>query len=301
MEEQIELIVEETGGRLDRYIASHTELSRGYVQKLIREGMVLVGGRTARPKRSITVNERIHISIPEPEETELAAENISLNIVFEDADVLVVDKPAGLTVHPGAGKKTGTLVNAILAYCPDLSGIKGTVRPGIVHRLDKDTSGLVMVAKNDRSQASLSEQVKKREIEKGYLSLVSGELSPAEGAIEGPVGRHPGDRKKMAIVSGGREAVTHYKVVEHIGKYTFLEVRPETGRTHQIRVHFSSIGYPLVGDAVYGGDTRLIKRQFLHAHRLGFRLPGSGAYRVFTSNLPEELSQVLKDIAFNNV
>jgi len=187
--EIIELIVEEAGGRLDKYIAEHTEFSRAYIQKLIRDGNILVGGHTVRPKRGITKNEKIIITISPPEPIEVKPENIPLNIVYEDRDLLVIDKPAGLTVHPAAGNWSGTLVNAILAHCPDMAGIKGSVRPGIVHRLDKDTSGLIVAAKNDAAQLSLSGQIKKRKITKGYLALVSGHLTPREGAIEGPIGR----------------------------------------------------------------------------------------------------------------
>ena len=296
MAETIELIVEETGGRLDKYIAEHTDLSRSHIQKLIREGNVLIGGRTARPKRKITQNERITINVPPPESIDIKPENIPLKIAYEDADIIVIDKPAGLTVHPAAGNWSGTLVNALLAHCPDLTGIKGSLRPGIVHRLDKDTSGLIVAAKNDASHLSLAKQIKNREITKVYLALVNGHLSPREGAIEGPIGRHPKDRKKMAIVSTGREARTLYKVMEYIEDCTLLEVSTETGRTHQIRVHLSSIGYPVVGDTVYGGKSKLLKRQFLHACKLGFRLPGNDKYIEFESELPDDLKQALASI-----
>ncbi|MBT4511119.1 MAG: RluA family pseudouridine synthase [Chloroflexi bacterium] len=294
MEKTFELIVEETGGRLDKYIAEHTELSRAHIQKLIREEKVLVGGNTAMPKRGITINERITITVPPPEPIEIEPENIPLNIVYEDNDIIVIDKPAGLTVHPAVGNWTGTLVNAVLAHCPDLAGIKGSLRPGIVHRLDKDTSGLMVVAKNDTAQLSLSTQIKNREITKGYLAMVTGHLTPQEGAIEGPVGRHPKDRKKMAIVTTGRKARTVYKVQEYVVDCTLLEISPETGRTHQIRVHLSSIGYPVVGDVIYGGKSKLITRQFLHAYRLGFRLPSNGEYVEFESVLPDDLSRALE-------
>ena len=295
MSETIELIVEATSNRLDKYIAEHTDLSRSYIQKLIHEGNILVGGRTSRPKRGVTENEKITITIPPPEPIEVKPENIPLNIIYEDDDLLVIDKPAGLTVHPAAGNWSGTLVNAILAHCPNISGIKGSVRPGIVHRLDKDTSGLIVVAKNDAAHLSLSKQIKNRKITKRYLALVSGHLTPREGAIEGPIGRHPKDRKKMAIVTNGREARTFYRIKDYIGDNTLLELSPETGRTHQIRVHLSSIGYPVVGDTVYGGKSKSINRQFLHAYRLGFRLPSSGEYIEFESNLPKDLEEVLNN------
>ena len=295
MTEKVELIVEATSNRIDKYIAQHTDFSRAYIQKLIREGNVLVGGRTVRPKRGITQNEKITITIPPPEPIEVKPESIPLNIIYEDNDLLVIDKPAGLTVHPAAGNWSGTLVNAILAHCPNMSGIKGSVRPGIVHRLDKDTSGLIVVAKNDAAHLSLSKQIKNRKITKGYLALVSGHLTPREGAIEGPIGRHPKDRKKMAIVSTGREARTFYKIKDYIGDNTLIEVSPETGRTHQIRVHLSSIDYPVVGDTVYGGKSKFLKRQFLHAYRLGFRLPSNGEYVEFESVLPEDLEEALNN------
>ncbi|NQT74519.1 MAG: RluA family pseudouridine synthase [Chloroflexi bacterium] len=295
MAEIIELIVEETSNRLDKYIAEHTDFSRAYIQKLIREGNVLVGGSTARPKRGVTKNEKIVITVPPPVPIEVKAESIPLNIIYEDDDLLVIDKPAGLTVHPAAGNWSGTLVNAILAHCPDMAGIKGSVRPGIVHRLDKDTSGLIVVAKNDAAHLSLSKQIKNRKITKGYLALVSGHLTPREGAIEGPIGRHPKDRKKMAIVSTGREARTFYKIKDYIGDHTLLEVSTETGRTHQIRVHLSSIGFPVVGDAVYGGKSKFLKRQFLHAYRLGFRLPSNGEYVEFESVLSQDLEEALNN------
>lgn len=295
MTESIELLVEKSGGRLDKYIAEHTGLSRAHIQKLIREGNVRVGKLPARPSRGITKGERISITVPAPEPFGAEPEEMPLDIVYEDEDVLVIDKPAGLTVHPSPGHPSGTLVNAILAHCPDLRGIKGTIRPGIVHRLDKDTSGLMMVAKNDSAQVALSDQIKQRTIVKRYLALVSGHLTPDRGAIEAPIGRHPKDRKKMAIVSTGREARTYYEVSQYVGDCSLLDVRPETGRTHQIRVHLSSIGFPIVGDSVYGRKSRLINRQFLHAHLLGFHLPGSGRYVEFESTLPPDLAQVLRE------
>ncbi len=292
----MELVVDNGGVRLDKYIAGHCELSRSYIQNLIKEGKVLVDGHPTKASQKVTAEERITIAVPPPTPIAVAPEDIPLNIVYEDDDLMVIDKPAGLTVHPAPGHRTGTLVNAILAHCPDLAGTKGSVRPGIVHRLDKDTSGLMMVAKNDAAQMSLSGQIKKRAIKKGYLVLVSGHLSPREGAIEAPIGRHPKDRKRMAIVSTGREARTFYQVKEYLGNYSLLEVRTETGRTHQIRVHLSSIGYPVVGDTVYGGKSKILDRQFVHAHFLGFRLPSSGDFAEFESKLPPDLEQTLERI-----
>ncbi len=227
MSETIRLTVEETGGRLDKYIADHTDLSRAHIQQLIREGDILIGGTQARPSRGITRNEQITINVPAPKPLAIEPEDIPLRIVYEDSDLLVIDKPAGMTVHPAAGNWSGTLVNAILYHCPDLGGIKGTLRPGIVHRLDKETSGLLVAAKNDAAQLSLSAQIKNRQIEKVYKALVFGHLEPVEGAIDAPIGRHPKNRKKMAIISGGREARTFYKVLEYFGDCTLLEVHPK--------------------------------------------------------------------------
>ncbi len=294
--ENMELIVEETSRRLDKYLAEHTDLSRAYIQQLIRDERVLIGGMKARPSRSVTINEKIVVNLPQPQSIAIQPENIPLSILYEDVDLLVIDKPAGMIVHPAAGIWSGTLVNAILAHCPDLAGIKGSLRPGIVHRLDKDTSGVIVAAKNDTAQLSLSNQIKNREVTKVYLALVKGHLVPAQGAIEGPIGRHPKDRKKMAIVSNGRESRTRYKVLEYYVDYTLLEIHMETGRTHQIRVHLSSIGFPVAGDSVYGGKTNLIKRQFLHAHRLGFRLPSNDQYSEFKSDLPGDLEEILKKL-----
>ncbi|MCL0066140.1 RluA family pseudouridine synthase [Dehalococcoidia bacterium] len=294
--EIIELVVDSSGSRLDKYIAEHCELSRSHIQKLIEEGHVLVDGSVVKRSQKVIHGEIIVVSVPPPITISIAPEDIPLDIVYEDDYVLVIDKPAGLTVHPAPGHRSGTLVNAILAHCPDLMAIKGTVRPGIVHRLDKDTSGLIMVAKNDVAQVSLSGQIKRRSIEKGYLALVSGHLSPAQGTIDAPIGRHPKDRKRMAIISTGREARTFYHVKEYKGSYSLLEVRTETGRTHQIRVHFSSIGHPLVGDAVYGKRSNLLCRHFLHAHRLGFRLPPAGDFVEFASALPPDLEEALRRI-----
>lgn len=300
MAEVIELVVDSGGVRLDKYVTEHCQLSRSHIQKLIKEWGVLVDGNPARASQTTVVGERIVVTIPPPIPISVVPEDIPLNIIYEDDNLIVIDKPAGLTVHPAPGHHTGTLVNAILAHCPNLAGIKGSIRPGIVHRLDKDTSGLMMVAKDDAAQVSLSDQIKKRTVEKWYLVLVLGHLSPREGAIEAPIGRHPKDRKRMAIVSTGREARTFYRVREYLGGYSLLEVRIQTGRTHQIRVHLSSIGHPVVGDAVYGGKSELLGRQFVHAYRLGFRLPGSSQFVEFKSELPPDLEEALSKIRSKN-
>jgi 23S rRNA pseudouridine1911/1915/1917 synthase len=248
----------------------------------------------------------VSVLIPPPEETDLVAEAIPLTIVYQDNDIIVVDKPAGLTVHPAPGHPSGTLVNALLAACPDLrgpstrlrTGISGTLRPGIVHRLDKDTSGLLVVAKNDRAMRALQAQLKERSVHKTYLALVEGVPSPREGTIEAPIGRNPKNRKKMAIVAGGRESTSRYRIREEIsgGKYTLLEVEPVTGRTHQIRVHMAAVGHPIVGDAVYGRRSEVVGRQFLHAWKLGFGMPLGGRQVEFESPLPTDLREALETL-----
>lgn len=294
--EIIELVVDSGGSRLDKYIAEHCELSRSHIQQLIAAGRVLLNGQPAKASRKVIPGQSIVVAVPPPAITSLDPENIPLDIVYEDDYIMVIDKPAGLTVHPGPGHRSGTLVNAILAHCPHLMAIKGSIRPGIVHRLDKDTSGLMMVAKNDVAQVSLSAQIETRAIKKGYLALVSGHVSPTQGTIEAPIGRHPKDRKRMAVISTGREARTFYQVKEYPGNYSLLHVQTETGRTHQIRVHFSSIGHPVIGDAVYGKKSDLVGRHFLHAHRLGFHLPPGGDFVEFESALPLDLKEALRRI-----
>jgi len=297
MNKRLEFTVAHAGERLDKYIAEQCQISRSYAQKLIDDGQVAVNGRSAKPSQRLDIGDKVVTNIPPPSAISLTPEDIPLKVVYEDKDLIVVDKPAALLVHPAAGQHTGTLVNAILARCPDLGEINGSIRPGIVHRLDKDTSGLMMVAKNEAAQRSLSRQIKQRSIKKVYLALVLGHLSPERGAIDAPIGRHPGDRKRMAVVSGGREARTEYKVLKYFDDYTLVEAMPETGRTHQIRVHFAAIGHPIFGDHVYGKRSPLLGRQFLHAHRLGFKLPSSGEFVEFTSELPLELQEVLEHVA----
>ena len=280
------------GQRLDRFLDGHcAELSRSRIQALISEGHVTLDGRAAKPSTKIRYGQTVLLRIPEPVESTLEPQHIPLSIVYEDSDLLVVDKPAGMTVHPAPGHPDGTLVNAVLAHCPNLQGIGGTVRPGIVHRLDKDTSGLMVVAKNDCAHRSLSDQLKAREFTKVYIALTHGSVAPAEAIIDAPIGRSNANRQRMAIVDRGREAVTRYRVLWHYPAHTLLEVRPTTGRTHQIRVHFASLGYPLVGDATYGKPDGRLDRHFLHAATLGFVHPSEGEYREFTSPLPAELEE----------
>ncbi len=297
MSGKLQFTVTRAGVRVDKYVAEECpELSRSYVQRLIQEGYVTVNGRAVKASLRLNIGDRIDAVIPPPAPSTPLPEEIPLNIVYEDDDLLVVDKPAGLTVHPAPGHPSHTLVNAILSHCPDIA-IKGSVRPGIVHRLDKNTSGLMVVAKNDAAQQYLSNQIKARSIVKRYLVLVHGRLSPEKGLIEAPIGRDPSNRKRMAVVSTGREARTKYRVIKYLDNYTLLEVTLETGRTHQIRVHLSAIGFPVAGDEVYGMKSPQLKRQFVHASSLGFRLPSTGQYVEFSSKLAPDLEESLRRIA----
>jgi len=291
-------VVDKPGTRLDKYVGEkYPELSRTQAQKLIAGGYITVNDRPAKAGLKLDVGDRVNIIIPPP--TPLAPEAIPLSIIYQDNDLLVVDKPAGLTIYPAPGHPSHTLVNAILSYLPDLLEGGNSLRPGIVHRLDKDTSGLMVVAKNSPAQENLISQFKARSVVKTYLVLVKGHLMPEDGVIEAPVGRDHRHRERMAVVAEGkgRQARTQYHVTRYVGNCTLLEVRPETGRTHQIRVHLSAIGYPVVGDPVYGVKSPYLSRQFMHASRLGFKLPSSGEYVEFTSELPPDLQQALKDIA----
>jgi 23S rRNA pseudouridine1911/1915/1917 synthase len=289
------LRVTESAIRLDKYLAKeYPDLSRSRLQKLIEQCYIKVNGCGAKASQKLNVGDEIHISLPPPEQVSLVAEPIPLDVIYEDDDLLLIDKPAGLVVHPSPGHIAHTLVNALLARCPDLANFGDAMRPGIVHRLDRDTSGLMIVAKNSAAQKYLINQFKARSVSKGYLVLVKGTLSPHQGIIDASVGRDPSNRKRMAVISGGRQARTRYKVKDYLGDYTLLEVITETGRTHQIRVHLSAIGYPVVGDPVYGVRSAYVKRQFVHAYRLGFHLPASGEYREFTCELPSDLKQALR-------
>ena len=281
--------------RLDKYLTQALpEHSRAYLQKLIAQGGVLVNGKITRASRRLNAGDVITVELasspdhPLPEPTPLA-------VVYEDEDVLVIDKPAGLTTHPAPGHPDRTLVNAVLAHCPALAMSSSDVmRPGIVHRLDKDTSGLIVIAKNDPARDCLVSQFKSRTVTKGYLVLVRGRLSPEQGMIEAPIGRDPHHRRRMAISETGKESTTRYRVREYVDSYTLVEVTPVTGRTHQIRVHLSAIGYPVIGDPTYGVKSSRLVRQFVHAYRLGFRLPSNGEYREFTSPLPPDLERALE-------
>ncbi len=298
MDKVYTFIADKKGARLDKYVSEkHPELSRTHVQKLIAEGYITVNDQVAKPGLKLNIGDRLKVIIPPVPPSRLVPEAMPLSILYEDDDLLVVDKPAGLPVHPAPGHPSHTLVNAILSHFPHLADIGDSLRPGVVHRLDKDTSGVMLVAKNSRAQADLAQQFKTHSVSKAYLVLVKGKLTPENGVIEASIGRDPRNRKRMAVVTGGREARTEYRVIKYIEDYTLLEVRPETGRTHQIRVHFSAIGYPVVGDKIYGVKSPYLSRQFLHASRLGFKLPSTGKYVEFKSELPPDLAQALKDIA----
>ena len=288
------LVADIPGERLDKFLAlKQGDLSRAHISGLVARGLVTVDGVTAKASYRIKGGELLELEVAPPPPMTLLPQDIPVTVVYEDGDLLVVDKPAGMVVHPAPGHPLGTLVNALLARLPDIEGIGEELRPGIVHRLDKDTSGLMVVARNRQAHDHVSRQMKGREVRKVYLALAAGALEPAEGIIRASIGRDPRNRKRMAVVDVGREAETSYRVLERLSNFTLVEAFPKTGRTHQIRVHFSSLGHPLAGDTLYGGKDSRLDRQFLHAHVLGFRLPSTGEYVEFTSPLPGELSAFL--------
>jgi 23S rRNA pseudouridine1911/1915/1917 synthase len=297
MTREYSFVADVSGVRLDKFVGERClELSRTHAQKLIAEGFITVNGRPTKSSFKLSIDDKVGIFIPPESPSPLAPEAIPLKIVYEDSDLLVVDKPAGLAVHPAPGHPSHTLLNAVLAYLPGLVEDADSLRPGIVHRLDKDTSGLILVAKNRVAQANLSDQFKSRSVSKSYLVLVKGRLTPESGIIEAAIGRDPRNRQRMAVVSRGREARTDYRVLKYIGNHSLLEIKPETGRTHQIRVHLAAIGFPVVGDAAYGVPSPHLSRQFLHASKIGFHLPSNGQYVEFESPLPPDLEQALRDI-----
>ena len=285
----------ESGGeRLDRFLASHCpELSRSRVQRLIAEGHVTVDGLQARSSARLRAGQRVSITVADPAPVAMAAQPMPLDIAYEDQELLVIDKPAGLTVHPAPGHRDHTLANAVLAHLPGLEEVGGPLRAGIVHRLDKDTSGLLVVAKSEEAHAHLAKQFQERRVTKLYLALAHGGVSPPEAIIEAPIGRDRRDRKRMAVLSTGREATTRYRVVRQYQGYSLLEVRPTTGRTHQVRVHLASVGHPLAGDSTYGKRHPLLDRHFLHANLLGFRHPSTEEYVELKSELPPDLGEFL--------
>lgn len=289
----------ETPERLDKYLVGQLqEFSRSRIQGLITDGFVDVNGRTAKKAgQTLESGFSVTVRVPPAASTDLVAENIPLDIVFENEDLIVVNKPAGMVVHPAAGHSSGTLVNAVLGYEPDIEGIGGEERPGVVHRLDKETSGLILLAKNERAHRWLQDQFRLRKVDKTYLALVDGKPPTPSGRVESYIGRDPSHRKRMAIVSEsrGREAISEYKTVENFRDHTLLEFHPLTGRTHQIRLHCAFLGCPIVGDEVYGrkNSSVEIERHFLHAYRLKIILPGEKEVKIFEAPLPEELEQVL--------
>jgi 23S rRNA pseudouridine1911/1915/1917 synthase len=283
--------------RLDRYLAQAlSEFSRAQLQRLIEQGYVLVNGQRTKASQRLTSSDRITIELP-PSPGRPLPEPIPLAVVYEDQDLMIIDKPAGLTVHPAPGHPSHTLVNAILARFPSLTMSNDAMRPGIVHRLDKDTSGLIVIAKDDLAREYLAAQFRRRTVTKGYLVLVRGRLSPEQGIIEAPIGRDPHHRRRMTVMESGKQATTQYQVREYLNRYTLVEVSPITGRTHQIRIHLSAIGYPVVGDPTYGVRSAHLHRQFVHACRLGFRLPSTEQYQEFVSPLPADLEQALQYLA----
>lgn len=294
---EIVLTAQESGVRLDKYISDNSEISRSYAAKLAENGDITVNGKKAEKKTKVQSGDEIRINVPEPEALEAVAQDIPIDIVYEDDCVIVVNKPQGMVVHPAPGNPDGTLVNGLLYHC-SLSDINGVVRPGIVHRIDKDTSGLLIVAKTNEAHESLSKQLKERKAMRRYYCIVNGNIKEDSGTINKPIGRHPIDRKKMAVVAGGREAVTHFKVLERFGQYTLVECVLETGRTHQIRVHMASIGHSIVGDPVYGAKKERFKTngQLLHAKTIGFEHPKTKEVMEFDSELPEYFKDVLNKL-----
>lgn len=291
---------EEIGKRLDAYLSLKNEkISRTMVQKLIEEGNILVNGKNPKASYKVSEGDKITLEEIEPKEISLKAQDIAVDIIYEDKDIIVVNKPKGLVVHPANGNPDGTLVNAIMSICKgSLSGIGGEIRPGIVHRLDKDTSGIIIIAKNDEAHINLSEQIKNRKVKKTYIALVRGFVKENEATINMPIGRSQKDRKKMAVVKNGKNAITHIKVLERFNNYTLLQVNIETGRTHQIRVHLSEIGYPIVGDYTYsnGKNEFGIVGQCLHAKSLKFRHPITNEEMYLEAELPQYFKDVIKEL-----
>ena len=285
--------------RIDKFLSAQLpEQSRSYLQKIIKEGSVLVNGSPVKASYRMDDQDEVTIDLPELKEPEIEAENIPLDILYEDNDLLMVNKPKGMVVHPSAGHTTGTLVNAVMYHCKeDLSGINGVMRPGIVHRIDKDTTGVLVICKNDKAHNFVAEQLKEHSITRKYRAIVNGVIKEDEGTINAPIGRHPTERKKMAInEKNGKHAVTHYRVLERFANHTYIECQLETGRTHQIRVHMASLHHPLLGDTVYGSQKNPyhLEGQTLHAMVLGLIHPSTGSYLEVTAPLPEYFQKLLK-------
>jgi len=299
--ETFEVDFENEGERLDKYISMlFPEQSRSFFQKIIKEGHVTVNDRAEKANCRLKVEDLVRVEIPDAVETQILPENIPLDVLYEDDDLLVVNKPKGMVVHPSAGHYSGTLVNAIMYHCKDsLSGINGEIRPGIVHRIDMDTTGSLIVCKNDEAHVAVAEQIKVHSVNRIYRGIVYGVVKNDEGVIHAPIGRHPVERKKMAInEKNGKDAITHYKVLERFDKYSYMEFKLETGRTHQIRVHMASIGHPLLGDTLYsnGKSPYKLQGQTLHAMVIGFNHPRNGEYLEISAPLPEYFEKILRDV-----
>lgn len=292
----LEITENQAGERIDRFLADSQDLTRSFLQKILKEGEVIVNGKSVKANYKLRKGDRIEFEIPEAVEPDIVAEDIPLSILYEDADVLVVDKPKGMVVHPAAGHYSRTLVNAVMYHCKgELSGINGVLRPGIVHRIDRDTTGSIIICKNDMAHNEIARQLKEHSINRRYRAIVTGVLKDEEGTIEGAIGRDKKDRKKMAITADGKPAITHYRVLQRFKHYTYVECVLETGRTHQIRVHMASIGHPLLGDEVYGrkSDKYKCEGQCLHAMTLGFHHPRTGEYIEVNAPLPPYFEHLL--------
>lgn len=296
-----EILPEMEGERIDKCISNYLEdLSRSYIQKIIKDGNVFVNDAAVKANYKVKTDDKVRFVIPDCVEPDIPAQDIPLDILYEDADILIVNKPKNMVVHPAPGHYEGTLVNAVMYHCKgELSGINGVMRPGIVHRIDKDTTGSVIICKNDEAHNAIAELLKTHDITRKYRAIVYGNVKDDNGTIDAPIGRHPNDRKKMAVnEKNGRRAVTHYQVLERFGSYTYIECQLETGRTHQIRVHMASIGHPLLGDTVYSSRKAPfhLEGQVLHAMTIGFVHPGSSRYVEFEAPLPEYFEKLLKQL-----
>lgn len=301
MNNQIEVVIHEEKGRVDIVLADRLEASRSQIQQWLKEGAVTCQGDPIRANYKVKAGDQLVIQVPEPESLDLEPEDIPLTIVYQDQDVAVINKPQGMVVHPSAGHPNGTLVNALLYHMTDLSSINDVVRPGIVHRIDKDTSGLLMIAKNDHAHEALAKQLKDKTSLRKYVALVHGNISHEKGTINAPIGRSKVNRKMQAVQEDGKPAVTHFTVLERFDQFTLVELQLETGRTHQIRVHMQYIGFPLAGDPVYGPKKTLKGNgQFLHAKLLGFTHPTTGESMVFEASLPELFEETLKKLRKND-
>lgn len=294
--EKIIFEISEEGKRLDLYIAERTELTRTRIQQLIKDGNINVNNKKSKPSYKVEKNDFIEMIIPDEKEIDLVPENINIKILYEDSDIAVIDKEAGIVVHPSHGHESGTLVNAVMYHIKDLSGINGEIRPGIVHRLDKDTSGLLIIAKNDTAHLRLSEMFGSSGIRKTYIAILKGKINKESGKLETLIGRDPKDRKKMAVVkTNGKTAITYFQVLDKNEKFSLVKVNIQTGRTHQIRVHMKYLGYPVLGDSVYGRDKKIAGRQMLHAYKLEFLHPVTQKAMKIISELPQDFEKALKE------